>query len=94
VGLTLVLTFVAFTPWTPPRGHLELLAAIDNMSLVNHVVPPLCYPPADPGCIKAAGAAIAHNLDCIDLRHAFCQDATNEMRICLSGFPGRCGRCC
>ena len=38
-GLTLVPTFVAFTPWTTPAGYCELLAALDSLDLVEHVPP-------------------------------------------------------
>ena len=38
-GLTLVPTFVAFTPWTTLAGYCELLQAIDGMDLVDHVSP-------------------------------------------------------
>ena len=38
-GLTLVPTFVAFTPWTTLRGYCELLQAIDALDLVDHVSP-------------------------------------------------------
>ena len=37
VGLTLVPTFVAFTPWTTLAGYCELLAALDSLDLVDHV---------------------------------------------------------
>jgi radical SAM superfamily enzyme YgiQ (UPF0313 family) len=38
-GLTLVPTFVAFTPWTTLGGYCELLQTIDALDLVNHVSP-------------------------------------------------------
>ncbi len=38
-GLTLVPTFVAFTPWTTLEGYCELLEAIDALDLVDHVSP-------------------------------------------------------
>jgi len=38
-GLTLVPTFVAFTPWTTLEGYCELLHAIDALDLVDHVSP-------------------------------------------------------
>ena len=38
-GLTLVPTFVAFTPWTTLEGYCELLTAIDRCGLVEHVSP-------------------------------------------------------
>ena len=38
-GLTLVPTFVAFTPWTTLAGYCELLAALDSLDLVEHVPP-------------------------------------------------------
>jgi radical SAM superfamily enzyme YgiQ (UPF0313 family) len=38
-GVTLVPTFVAFTPWTTLRGYCELLAAIDACGLIEHVSP-------------------------------------------------------
>ena len=38
-GLTLMPTFVAFTPWTTLAGYCELLQAIDAMDLVEHVSP-------------------------------------------------------
>jgi hypothetical protein len=38
-GLTLVPTFVAFTPWTTPTGYCALLQAIDALDLVEHVPP-------------------------------------------------------
>ncbi len=39
VGLTLVPTFVPFTPWTTLRGYCELLDVIDGLKLVDHVAP-------------------------------------------------------
>ena len=38
-GLTLVPTFVAFTPWTTLKGYCELLQAIDALDLIEHVAP-------------------------------------------------------
>jgi radical SAM superfamily enzyme YgiQ (UPF0313 family) len=38
-GLTLVPTFVAFTPWTTLAGYCELLTALDSLDLVEHVPP-------------------------------------------------------
>jgi hypothetical protein len=38
-GLTLVPTFVAFTPWTTPETYLDLLQTIDRLALVEHVAP-------------------------------------------------------
>jgi radical SAM superfamily enzyme YgiQ (UPF0313 family) len=38
-SLTLVPTFVAFTPWTTLDSYLELLRTIDRMELVGHVAP-------------------------------------------------------
>lgn len=38
-GLTLVPTFVAFTPWTTVTGYCELLQVIDALDLVDHVSP-------------------------------------------------------
>jgi radical SAM superfamily enzyme YgiQ (UPF0313 family) len=38
-GLTLSPTFVAFTPWTTLEGYRELLGAIDELGLVEHVAP-------------------------------------------------------
>jgi radical SAM superfamily enzyme YgiQ (UPF0313 family) len=38
-GLTLVPTFVAFTPWTTLDGYCELLQSIDALDLVDHVSP-------------------------------------------------------
>jgi radical SAM superfamily enzyme YgiQ (UPF0313 family) len=38
-GVTLIPTFVAFTPWTTPHGYVELLDAIDDLDLVEHVAP-------------------------------------------------------
>ena len=38
-GLTLVPTFVAFTPWTTLAGYCELLQAIEALDLVDHVSP-------------------------------------------------------
>ena len=37
VGLTLVPTFIPFTPWTTLVGYHELLRAIDTLDLVNQV---------------------------------------------------------
>ncbi len=37
--LTLVPTFVAFTPWTTLDGYCELLQSIDALDLVDHVSP-------------------------------------------------------
>ena len=39
VGLTLVPTFVPFTPWTTLGGYCDLLHAIDRLELVEHVAP-------------------------------------------------------
>jgi radical SAM superfamily enzyme YgiQ (UPF0313 family) len=38
-GLTLVPTFVAFTPWTTLEGYLDLLQTTEGMDLVDHVAP-------------------------------------------------------
>lgn len=38
-GLPLAATFVPFTPWTTTASYLELLHAIDEMDLVEHVAP-------------------------------------------------------
>ena len=38
-GLTLVPTFVPFTPWTTLAGYCELLTVIDSLDLVEHVAP-------------------------------------------------------
>jgi hypothetical protein len=39
IGLPLVPTFVAFTPWTTPQAYLGMLDAIDGLGLVEHVAP-------------------------------------------------------
>jgi radical SAM superfamily enzyme YgiQ (UPF0313 family) len=39
IGLPLVPTFVAFTPWTTPGSYLELLHTIDRLDLVESVSP-------------------------------------------------------
>jgi radical SAM superfamily enzyme YgiQ (UPF0313 family) len=39
VGLPLVPTFVAFTPWTTLEGYLDLLERIADLGLVEHVAP-------------------------------------------------------
>jgi radical SAM superfamily enzyme YgiQ (UPF0313 family) len=39
VGLTLSPTFVAFTPWTTLQGYRELLDAVEQLDLVEHVAP-------------------------------------------------------
>jgi radical SAM superfamily enzyme YgiQ (UPF0313 family) len=39
IGLPLVPTFVAFTPWTTPGSYLELLHTIDRFDLVESVSP-------------------------------------------------------
>jgi radical SAM superfamily enzyme YgiQ (UPF0313 family) len=39
VGLVLVPTFVAFTPWTTLEGYCELLQTLDRLDLVEHVAP-------------------------------------------------------
>lgn len=39
VGLTLIPTFVAFTPWTTLAGYCALLQEIDRLDLVDHVAP-------------------------------------------------------
>jgi len=39
LGLPLVPTFVAFTPWTTLRGYLEMLDGIEGLDLVEHVAP-------------------------------------------------------
>jgi hypothetical protein len=38
-GLTLIPTFVAFTPWTTVESYRELLQVIDELDLVEHVAP-------------------------------------------------------
>jgi radical SAM superfamily enzyme YgiQ (UPF0313 family) len=39
VGLTLVPTFVAFTPWTSLPSYVDLLDTVDRLGLVEHVAP-------------------------------------------------------
>lgn len=39
VGLTMVPTFVAFTPWTTRDGYLELLRTVRDLDLVGSVAP-------------------------------------------------------
>lgn len=39
VGLTLVPTFVAFTPWTSLDGYRDLLDVVEELGLVEHVSP-------------------------------------------------------
>ncbi len=38
-GLTLVPTFVAFTPWTTVEGYADLLNVVDDLGLTGHVSP-------------------------------------------------------
>jgi radical SAM superfamily enzyme YgiQ (UPF0313 family) len=38
-GLTLVPTFVPFTPWTTLEGYVDLLEVIEELDLVEHVAP-------------------------------------------------------
>ena len=38
-GVTLVPTFVPFTPWTTLEGYVELLEVIEALDLVEHVAP-------------------------------------------------------
>jgi radical SAM superfamily enzyme YgiQ (UPF0313 family) len=38
-GLTLVPTFVAFTPWTTIDGYIDLLNVVQNLELTGHVAP-------------------------------------------------------
>ena len=38
-GLTLVPTFVAFTPWTTVETYLDLLTVVDDLGLTDHVSP-------------------------------------------------------
>jgi radical SAM superfamily enzyme YgiQ (UPF0313 family) len=38
-GVTLVPTFVPFTPWTTVEGYVDLLDVIDALDLVEHVAP-------------------------------------------------------
>jgi radical SAM superfamily enzyme YgiQ (UPF0313 family) len=38
-GVTLVPTFVAFTPWTTIDGYLDLLRVVADLGLVSHVAP-------------------------------------------------------
>ena len=38
-GLTLVPTFVAFTPWTTVEGYVDLLNVVDELGLTGHVSP-------------------------------------------------------
>jgi hypothetical protein len=39
IGLPLVPTFVAFTPWTTMATYMEMLDAIERLDLVDHVAP-------------------------------------------------------
>ena len=39
IGLPLVPTFVAFTPWTTIATYVEMLDAVDRLDLVDHVAP-------------------------------------------------------
>jgi radical SAM superfamily enzyme YgiQ (UPF0313 family) len=39
VGLTLVPTFVAFTPWTTLDGYIDLLTVVEELDLAEHVAP-------------------------------------------------------
>ena len=39
VGLTLVPTFVTFTPWTSVDGYIDLLDVVEELGLVPHVAP-------------------------------------------------------
>ena len=38
-GLTLVPTFVAFTPWTTIDGYIDLLTVVDELGLAANVAP-------------------------------------------------------
>jgi radical SAM superfamily enzyme YgiQ (UPF0313 family) len=38
-GLTLIPTFVAFTPWTTIEGYRDLLQVVDELDLIEHVAP-------------------------------------------------------
>jgi radical SAM superfamily enzyme YgiQ (UPF0313 family) len=38
-GLTLVPTFVAFTPWTTMQGYIDLLRVVSDLELVSNVAP-------------------------------------------------------
>ena len=38
-GVTLVPTFVPFTPWTTLEGYVDLLEVIEDLELVEHVAP-------------------------------------------------------
>jgi radical SAM superfamily enzyme YgiQ (UPF0313 family) len=38
-GVTLVPTFVAFTPWTTLDGYMDLLRVVSDLDLVGHVAP-------------------------------------------------------
>ena len=38
-GLTLVPTFVAFTPWTTVDSYVDLLNVVDDLGLTGHVAP-------------------------------------------------------
>ena len=38
-GLTLVPTFVAFTPWTTVEGYVDLLEVVESLDLTGHVAP-------------------------------------------------------
>ena len=39
IGLPLVPTFVAFTPWTTLETYVEMLEAIEQLDLIEHVAP-------------------------------------------------------
>ena len=62
VGLTMVPTFVAFTPWTTREGYLDLLRAVRDLDLTASVAPiQLAIRLLIPGWIEATGTSGPRN---------------------------------
>jgi hypothetical protein len=62
-GVTLVPTFVSFTPWTTLEGYVDLLGVIEALELVEHVAPVQL-------AIRLLVTANSALLDLPDIRHA------------------------
>ena len=85
IGLTLVPTFVAFTPWTTIATYLEMLDALEELELVEHVSP-----------VQLAIRLLIPNgsrlleLDDIRSRSARFDPAAARLRVATSRSAGGC----
>jgi radical SAM superfamily enzyme YgiQ (UPF0313 family) len=95
IGLPLVPTFVAFTPWTTLRSYLELLHTIDRFDLVESVSPiqlaiRLLVPQGSRMLELADMRACAGAFDPVSLTHAWRHPdpAVDALQAALSALVG------